>query len=67
MDYGKQLTREEFGRAVLKQHLEMGIVWFDVNDRCYVGKAADGVTVQLGDDKESAAKYLERRPNPSQW
>ena len=50
---------------ILDRLILEGIVWVEVNT--YVGKAADGVTVSLGCDKDQVERYLTANPSPSDW
>lgn len=60
-------TKFEFGKNKMEQHLEAGTIWWSETERTYLGKASDGVTVQLMDTKDKLADYLFENPDPVNW
>lgn len=50
---------------ILTSLMSQGLVWFDGSH--YLGRASDGVIVNLSHDAVSAERYLQAYPNPSDW
>lgn len=42
-------------------------IWWDGKSHAYIGLAADGTEVQVGNSPKDVEAYLTVRPNPSQW
>ena len=56
----------------LQKLINQGIVKLDTSiphDNTYLGKATDGVWVQLGKegDEKQIEEYLKKRPTPDKW
>ena len=52
---------------ILHRLMAAKIVWFDEDDREYVGLASDGVEVSLGNEKNQVERFLTNSPTPDKW
>lgn len=61
----KQESFSRHSTPILTAFVSQGIVWYDGAN--YLGRAGDGVIVNLSHDAVSAERYLQAHPNPSDW
>ena len=69
MNYTEKPTAEQLeeGREILQQHIEEGIIKWDERDREYIGIAADGEPLSMGNNFDKLAWYLYDNPNSLDW
>lgn len=51
----------------LTELMKDGLVWYDEDDREYVGSDPHGQIVNLGADEDEVERYLSAYPDPSDW
>jgi len=55
------------GERLLDHYIGRGTIWWDENEIQYVGLAADGQEVGLGNSRSGVSSYLQTNPDPEDW
>lgn len=67
VSYKPKTPEETQGKSVLLQLIKDGHAWWDESSHAYIGKASDGVEVQLGMKTPTILCYLATYPSPNDW